>query len=269
VDEREDFWKRPAGSRVWDHLAGGKNNFGIDRAVADELARKFPDLVAASHASRLFVARAVHLLATEGIDQFLDIGCAFPTWGNDTHEVAQKVNSRARVVYVDNDVLVAAHARALLTSITDEGRSEFLQADLREPDTILTSPIVCDTLDLTRPVALVLSGVLHDLPDTDQPHRLVGHLVRVLAPGSHVVLSHLTADWLLQGDDAGEHLTKLAAAAGYGPLCPRSRAEIARFLDGLDLLKPGLAPAEQWEPGPSRVREPSTAMCYAAVGRVP
>jgi SAM-dependent methyltransferase len=266
VAESRDFWKRPASARVWDYLAGGKDNFRVDRIVAEELAGRFPDLVKMARETRRFVACAVEQLAAGGVDQFLDVGCGYPARNISTHDVVQTVNRHARVVYVDRDPLVAAHARALCTS-SPEGRSEFLDADLREPDTILTSPIVHDILDLTRPVALVLSGVLHDLPDADQPYQVADYLVRALAPGSYLVLSHLTGDWLPHGD--GEHLTKLAAAAGYGPLCPRSHDEIARFLDGVDLLKPGLVPVEQWRPDPSPFGESRAAMCYAAVGRRP
>ncbi|MFC4070392.1 SAM-dependent methyltransferase [Actinoplanes subglobosus] len=258
-----DFWRHPAPARVWDYLGGGKDNFAADRAVGDALVKALPDLATMARATRWFVYRAVRLLASGGIDQFLDIGCGFPALEN-THTIAQKVNVNSRVVYVDNDPLVAVHARALLVS-TAEGRCEVLHADLREPDTIVDSPLVRDTLDFGRPIGLVLSGVLHDLPDTDQPHQVVNQLVRALKPGSHIVLSHLTTDQLAQGDD--EHLTKLAATTGYGPLWPRNCHEVARFLDGLDVLAPGLVPAELWRPEPTPFGQPPPAMCYAAVGR--
>ncbi|MFC4072246.1 SAM-dependent methyltransferase [Actinoplanes subglobosus] len=196
----EDFWRQPASARVWDYLGGGKDNFAVDRAAGDALVAAFPNLANTPRTTRWFAHRAVRLLASDGIDQFLDIGSGFPALET-THETAQKINIHARTVYVDREPLVAVHTRALLAESTPEGRWEFLPADLRDPDTILNSPIVHDTLDLDRPIGLLPSAVLHDLPDTDEPHQAVKHLVRALPPGSHIVLSHLTTDQLSHGDD--------------------------------------------------------------------
>lgn len=259
-----DFWQEPASSRIWDYLLGGKDNFQADRELSTALVREVPALAATPRAVRAFVGRAVTLLASAGIDQIIDIGCGIPTSAN-VHEFAQRINPRAHVVYVDNDPLVLSHARALMASHPD-GRTEVINGDLTNPDAILASTVMDDTIDLTRPVALVLSAVLHDIPDTHQPQQAVKHLVQALAPGSRVVLSHLTADHLTP--DSARRLTKIATASGYGPLCLRSRTEVARFLEGLDLLDPGVVDIEQWRPDRSLLGGSSPTMCYAAVGRV-
>ena len=183
---------RPHPARTWDYYLGGKDNFAADRAVADKVIAAWPGMRVAARENRKFLGRAVQYLAGEaGIDQFLDIGSGLPTASN-VHEVAQAINPAARVVYVDNDPLVLAHARALLTSMP-EGACDYLDADLRDPELILRD--AARTLDFTQPAAIMLVAVLHFIPDASDPQGIVATLAGALAPGSFVAVSHLTADF--------------------------------------------------------------------------
>jgi SAM-dependent methyltransferase len=255
----------PSPARVWDHILGGKDNFVVDRAVAQELLAEHPLLAVAASQAREFAARAVrHLTQKYGVAQFLDIGCGFPRSPN-VHEVAQDDNPYARVVYVDRDLMVGAHARALMFS-TREGATAFISADVREPDTILTAPVLRDVLDFRRPIGLLLSNVLHELADEDRPHDVVTRLVQSLPAGSFVVLSHLADD----PSRAGGRLTKLAADVGYGTLQPRDHASVARFLAGLDLVPPGLVSTAEWHPDQQYGgRQAEDPLGYAGIGKVP
>ncbi len=181
-------------ARVYDYWLGGKDNFPADRAVAEAIAEQVPTIRTQVRAQRAFLGRTVRYLAREaGIRQFLDIGTGIPAAGN-VHNVAQESAPESRVLYVDNDPIVLAHARALMPS-TPEGRVAFIQADLREPEVILGDPAVAKTLDLTQPVGLVLIGVMHHLRDDDDPRRIVATLVDALASGSYLVLSQTTPDF--------------------------------------------------------------------------
>lgn len=255
---------QPTTSRVWGYLGGGKDNFAADRAVGDDLVRKIPDITDAVRQNHLFVTRAVHHLADDvGIRQFLDIGCGLPRY-QPVHEVAQAVDPACRIVYVDHDPIVAIHARGLMTG-THEGATAYLDGDLRKPDTILDSSILRHTLDLTQPVALLLTAVLHELADDDRPYEAVRQLVQGLPAGSYVVLSHLTADTL----DVPVRSELAEIVRLLGPLELRGRGEVAGFLTGLDLLPPGLVPIEAWEPGAEPDgRWPTETLAYAAVGRL-
>ncbi len=249
-------------ARRYDYWLGGKDHFAADRASGDAVEAAFPTIRVAVLENRRFLARAVGFLAEEaGIDQFLDIGTGIPAAGN-THEVAQQLNPKARVVYVDNDPIVLAHARALLTSTTHEGVTAYIDADLRDPDSILTSPALASTLDLSRPVALMLVSVLHFLTDDDDPYATVGRLVAALAPGSYLVISHTTFDYMPPAQIAAN----LAVDARFSG---RSRDAVAHFFDGLHLVPPGLVPTTQWraehEPQP-RPTEADVAM-YAGIAR--
>ncbi|SCG65178.1 SAM-dependent methyltransferase [Micromonospora humi] len=244
-------------ARRYNYWLGGKDNFQADRESGDAMAAAFPTIRTSALENRRFLRRAVrHLAAEAGIRQFLDIGTGIPTADN-THEVAQSVDPRARVVYVDNDPIVLAHARALLTS-TAEGATAYLDADLRDPERILAHPDLRRTLDLTQPVALMLVAVLHFVPDTDDPYATVARLLDALPAGSHLVASHATHDHL------PAHLAAeaKAAARGGGPhgvINLRARDEIVRFFDGLDLVEPGVCSVAEWradgepEPRPSVV----------------
>jgi hypothetical protein len=261
---------RPDPARRYDRWLGGKDNFAADRRSADEIKRILPSIEVAARENRKFLHRAVHYLAADcGIRQFLDIGTGLPMSPN-VHEVAQTVDPACRVVYVDHEPLVGAHARALLTS-TPPGVSTFLAASLLQPKEILASPILRDTLDLTRPVGLLLVAVLHFIVDSDQAGTAVRELISALPPGSYVVLSHATVDPLSNG--VRQELSALARpGAGHGPFRPRSYAELAVFLDSLDMVEPGLVSTVRWRPD----RDPAAteigdadAVCYAAVARLP
>jgi O-methyltransferase involved in polyketide biosynthesis len=229
-------------ARIWNYWLGGKDNFAVDREAGDRVAAMLPIIVAQARADRAFLGRAVRYLAgQEGIRQFLDIGTGLPTADN-THQVAQRVAPEARIVYVDNDPLVLSHARALLTS-SPEGVCDYIDGDLREPDKILSE--AARTLDFTRPVALLLLGVLHHIADTDQAQEIVGRLMAALAPGSFLAINHSTS--AVSGaamEEAVAHWNRV----GTPPMTLRSPQQIARFFDGLDLLEPGVVSCSRWRP---------------------
>ncbi len=241
----------PNVARMYDFYLGGKDNFAADREAADKVLKIFPDTPVAALANRAFMRRAVRHLSASGVTQFLDIGSGLPTRGN-VHEVADG----ARVAYVDYDPMVLRHSQALLGSAPDV---TVIQADLRRPEDVLCHPDL--GLDLSRPVALLLVAILHFVPDGDAPHDLVARYRDALAPGSHLVISHLTYEGV------PEHLVTAARDAYTGataPIVPRSRADILRFFDGFELLEPGLAWISDWRPD-----DPNTPRShgFAAVGR--
>lgn len=252
-------------ARRYNYWLGGKDNFGSDRESGDRIAAAFPHIRTAVQENRRFLHRAVAYLAGEaGIGQFLDIGTGIPAEGN-THEVAQRINPRCRVVYADNDPIVLAHARALLTS-SPAGATAYLDADLRDPDHILTHPDLAGTLDLGRPVALMLIAILHFLTDDDDPYRIVTRLVAALPPGSYLAISHTTYDFL-----PPETIAALDAATTGEPFRARTRDQVARFFDGLDLVEPGIVPTTHWRPAVATDPQLTAiqAAAYAAVARIP
>jgi len=251
-------------ARVYDYWLGGKDNFPADRAVAEAIAEQVPTIRTQVRAQRAFLGRTVRYLVREaGIRQFLDIGTGIPAAGN-VHNVAQEFAPESRVLYVDNDPIVLAHARALMPG-TPEGRVAFIQADLREPEVILGDPAVAETLDLTQPVGLVLIGVMHHLRDEDDPRRIVATLVDALASGSYLVLSQTTPDF---DPDA---MRGLAAASEQGGIAnvPRTFADTEPFFTGLELVEPGLVPILAWRPDPGPERDPHSAYVYGGVARKP
>jgi hypothetical protein len=229
-------------ARIWNYWLGGKDNYAVDREAGDKVAAMLPSIVAQARADRAFLGRAVRYLAgEEGIRQFLDIGTGLPTAEN-THEVAQRVAPQSRIVYADNDPLVLAHARALLTS-TAEGACDYVDGDLREPGKILAQ--AARTLDFSQPAALMLLGILHHIPDTEEAYSIVGQLVAALAPGSFVVINHSTS--AVHGaamEEAVAHWNRV----GTPSMTLRSPEQIARFFDGLDLLAPGVVSCSRWRP---------------------
>ncbi|MEN3535752.1 SAM-dependent methyltransferase [Microbispora sp. ZYX-F-249] len=253
----------PHPARVYDYWLGGKDNFAADREVAEAVKSASPGVVQGVRDNRAFLGRAVRFLAEEGITQFLDIGTGIPTRGN-THEVAQAVNPAARVVYVDNDPIVMVHARALLRS-APEGRTAYVEADLRDPDAILEHPDTLATLDFGRPIGLVIVGTLMYIKDEDDPFGVVKRYTDALVPGSYLAVSHVT------GDFAPESLTAFAEAynAGSVPLVLRTGAEISRFFEGFELVEPGLAALGEWRPAPDDVPLPADHVhgAYGVVGR--
>ncbi|WP_369795862.1 SAM-dependent methyltransferase [Actinoplanes sp. N902-109] len=253
-------------ARRYDYWLGGKDNFAADRESGDAIERAFPGVRAAAVANRGVLRRAVrHLAAEQGVRQFLDIGTGLPT-ANNTHEVAQAVAPECRIVYVDNDPLVLSHARALLSS-RPEGATAYLHADLRDPADILGRPEVRDTLDLSRPVALMLVAVLHFIPGRGAAAPIVRDLLAALAPGSFLVVTHATADFMAPAAAAE---TLAVVEQGKSDFWLRGRAEIAELFAGLDLVEPGIVPNTEWRPDAGT--EPldlDVVNCWAGVARKP
>ncbi len=249
-------------ARVYDYWLGGKENYAADRAAGDAVMQAYPGIVAAVRAQRAFLGRAVRFLAGEaGISQFLDIGTGIPTSDN-THEVAQAVAPAARVVYVDKDPVVLAHAHALLTS-GPGGVTDYIDADLHATAAILDQ--AARTLDVTRPVAVMMLGILQVIPDGDDPWAIVSQLLAAVAPGSHLVIAHPAADIATGPAGEGERRYNQHAAV---PVTLRTRAEVRRFFAGLDVLEPGVVPVDQWRPPPD-VRPRNDLAIYGGVGRKP
>ncbi|MEU6244085.1 SAM-dependent methyltransferase [Streptomyces sp. NPDC047024] len=232
-------------ARVWNYWIGGKDHYEVDQAVGEHVAGMFPVIRDVARADREFLRRAVRYLAAErGVRQFLDVGTGLPTVDN-THEIAQSVAPESRIVYVDNDPIVLAHARSLLTS-SPEGVTDYIDADVRDPETIVAR--AAETLDLTRPVAVMMLGILNFVLDDDAAHDIVRRIMAAVPSGSFLVLTHPTYD----GDVGGEG--NVAAmefwnANATPPLTARGRADIAGFLDGLEPVEPGLVPCSLWHAG--------------------
>jgi SAM-dependent methyltransferase len=247
-------------ARVYDYWLGGKDNFAPDRAVAEAAMREDPNVVEGVRGNRAFLARAVRYLARQaGVRQFLDIGTGIPAADN-THEVAQGVARECRVVYVDNDPIVLAHARALLTS-EPGGATAYLDQDLRNVAQIIRA--AAGTLDFTEPVAVMLIGILHCIPDEDDPAGIIRQLMDAVPPGSYLVISHPAND--INSPGVGRLASRLNELMPM-KLRFRSRAEVARFFDGLELVEPGLVRAPEWRPDSDRDLE-NPAAVWAGVAR--
>jgi DNA-binding PadR family transcriptional regulator len=256
---------KPHPARRYNYLLGGKDHFAADRQSADEIEKIMPTVRLSALENRAFQRRSVQYLSEAGIRQFLDIGTGIPAPDN-THEIAQAVDPTAQVVYVDNDPVVLAHARALLTSHS-LGRTAYLNADLRAPETILNHPDLRSTLDLDRPVGLLLIAVLHFITDEDDVFDIVGQLMRALAPGSFLVITHGTLDFF-PPEQVGQ--TEAAIASGrHGSFRPRPGAAIRRFFSGLDLAEPGLVPISAWRPTETELPDPAHIGFYGGAGKVP
>jgi hypothetical protein len=257
---------RPHAARIYDYFLGGKNHFAADREVAEKSLASIPSGRVGAREQRAFLGRAVRYLAGEaGITQFLDIGTGLPTTDN-VHEVAQAITPRSRVVYVDNDPLVLAHARALLTS-SAEGRTAYIHADLKSPGEILSSPVVREVLDFTRPIALMLVGILHFLEEKDEPERVIDTLLDALPPGSYLTASHLNPEH----DPAGVAAGVRAYRAGGVTVQARDSGELAALaFRGLELVPPGIVSVSEWRPDSPGPR-PTLAevSCYGGLGRKP
>jgi hypothetical protein len=253
-------------ARVYDYWLGGKDNFPADRALAEHIMQAIPTMRAMAAANRAFLVRAVRYLAGEaGIRQFLDIGTGIPTSPN-VHEVAQAVAPDARVVYVDNDPIVLAHARALLAS-QNVGGTAFIPGDLRKPQAILDHPTLTMALDLTQPVAVLLVAVLMYFRDSEDPNPagMVATLLGPMPPGSYLAVTHPTADF-----DPQAMAGAVAAAEQAGvTLVPRSRAETEALFAGLELVEPGVVPVLAWRPDAEPPTDPHSAYYWAGVGRKP
>jgi trans-aconitate methyltransferase len=249
-------------ARIYDYLLGGKDNFAVDRATAEMVIATVPGMVASAKANRAFLGRVVRYLAGEaGIRQFLDIGSGMPSVGN-THEIAQEVAPATRVVYVDNDPVVIAHARALLPSCP-EGASDYIDADLRDPGKILTE--AAQTLDLSRPVAIMLLMILHFVPD-DEAYDAVSALMAAAAPGSFLAIGHMPRD--IEAESVSELMRKASDVPNSSEMYPRTRDEVARFFAGLEFVEPGLVTLEDWHPRP-RLDAKDRAIAWGGVARKP
>jgi S-adenosyl methyltransferase len=249
-------------ARVYCYWLGGKDHYPADRRAGDAVKRHRPQVVAGARANRAFLGRAVrHLAADCGVRQFLDIGTGLPAPGA-THQVAQQVDPRCAVVYADNDPLVLVYARALLTS-KPQGRCGYLDADLRDPATLLAR--AATTLDFACPVAVLLLAIVHFLPDADDPAGIVAHLAAALAPGSYVVISHLTGDFAPGQVHAG--VTAYNAAVPTN-VVPRNHAQVTALFGGLPLVPPGVVPVTEWRPAAGLADRP-IADLYAGIARTP
>jgi S-adenosyl methyltransferase len=227
-------------ARVYDYWLGGKDNFEADRTAGEEALAAYPDLVSSVRANRAFLARGVRFLAGEaGVRQFLDIGTGIPS-ANNTHEVAQSVAPQSRIVYVDNDPIVLAHARALLVG-GPEGTTDYLDADLRETEKILDH--ARGLLDFSQPVAVMLVAVLHLIGPEDHPYSIVSQLMDAVPAGSYLLLSHVASD--IEPEkmaEMGKRLNRLLAQKGFY----RDQAEVTQFFTGLELVEPGVVPVQHW-----------------------
>lgn len=253
-------------ARIYDYFLGGKTNYPPDREVAEKLLAAFPGFRTAARTNRAFMHRAARYLAEQGVRQFLDIGTGIPTSPN-LHEVVQATAPESRVVYADNDPIVLAHARALLNS-SPEGRTAYVDADVTRPRAILDSQQLRDTLDMSQPVALSLVGLFHYITDEHRPYELVRTLVDELAPGSYFVFSHCTPDFAPEEWKSAIEVYK----ADGGSAQVRSREEISRFFEGLELVEPGVEVPHRWHPDADTERlvsignlDDAAVSCWAGV----
>jgi hypothetical protein len=249
-------------ARVYDYWLGGKDNFAADRAMGERTLQAYPNLVYSVRANRAFLARTVRFLVREvGIRQFLDIGTGIPT-ANNTHEVAQRIAPDSRIVYVDNDPVVLSHAKALLKS-TPEGACAYIDADLRDPDAILAG--AADTLDFSRPVAVMLIAVMHFVGDDAEASAIMNRLTAACVPGSYVAMSHAAND--IDAAQMVEMVRRLNESTAEKTTL-RDRAGVTRLFDGLELVEPGVIRAAEWRPD-TDLEAASPAALWGGVARIP
>jgi O-methyltransferase involved in polyketide biosynthesis len=234
-------------ARTWNYWLGGKDHYEADREAAEAILKIYPEITDMARFQRAFLQRVIHYFTVDcGIRQFLDIGTGLPTADN-THEVAQRLAPEARVVYVDNDPIVLRHAEALLRS-TPEGKTDYIQADLRNPGQILDEA-AC-TLDFTRPVAITLLGILLFIPDDDEVSAVMGRLRDAMAPGSHLALTHTTTS---VGGGRTDDAAKEWNDSSPNPMVMRTPEHIRSYVQGLELLEPGIVPLTKWRPDPADI----------------
>jgi hypothetical protein len=250
----------PNAARIYNWLLGGTENYDADRQAGRRLERAMPGIRQMAQDNRAYLRRAVHYAASQGITQFIDIGSGLPATGP-VHEVARQVHPDVRVAYVDNDPVVVAHARALLSSAPG---LVAVEADLREPEALLADPVIRETIDFAQPVAVLMIAVLHFIEDARDAHGIVRSVTSRLAPASYLAVTHGTAD----GMDPATVLAVRAAYKGASATgVPRSRAEVERFFAGLDLIPPGIADVRTW---PADRADPSgRVVVWAGLGQVP
>ncbi|MGV4886675.1 SAM-dependent methyltransferase [Streptomyces viridosporus] len=251
----------PHSARIWNYWLGGKDNYPVDEEAGDAYTAVFPGIVTIARSSRAFLRRTItHLVHEAGIRQFLDIGTGLPTADN-THEVAQRLAPEARIVYVDNDPMVLAHARALLYS-TPEGATAYVDADVLDPDRILAAAAA--TLDFTRPTALILSNILGHIADYDRARSVVTRLMDALPSGSHLVVN----DGSRGNDPVFEQAQDAYNESGAVPYHLRTVEQITAFFDGLDLVEPGVVPVPLWRPDAASPA-PETVAEHGGLARKP
>ena len=252
----------PNPARMWNYWVGGKDNFTADREAADKVLQAMPAMPVIARLVRRFLIDAVGQLAGGyGIRQFLDIGTGLPTADN-THDVAQRAAAESRIVYADHDPVVLTHARALLTS-SPEGKTDYVQADLRDTGAILAG--AARTLDFGQPVAVLLIAILHFIPDADDPYGIVKRLMGPLPPGSCLVIAHAASD-IASGATA--EMARRYNELSPVPITPRGREQVTRFFDGLDMMPPGLVPLRQWgDPGQAEAGPAGDLAGYCGIGK--
>ena len=249
-------------ARIYNYWLGGKDNFAADRETGDRVIAVRPSIITDIRANRDFMIRAVRYLAEAGVGQFLDIGTGIPTAPN-VHEVAQAVAPHSRVVYVDNDPIVLAHARALLSSGA-EGTTAYLDADLHDPEKILQE--AGQVLDFGQPVAVLLVGILHLIRDAEQPYSIVARFLDAVPAGSHLVINHPASDVNAEIVAEGARQYNQSASA---PQTRRSHAEVSRFFDGLSLLSPGVVQTHRWRPAAAEPAPAGDVSAWCGIGRKP
>lgn len=260
----------PHEARVYDYWLGGRDNYPADRALGDEVAAHVPGIRTMARANRAFLGRAVRYIVQElGVTQFLDIGTGIPT-ANNTHEVAQAADPTARVVYVDKDPIVLAHARALMGS-TPEGRTAFIHADLADPDSIIDSPTLAETLDFDRPIALMMVSVLMYFRDDEELHEIVRRLLAAIPSRSCLAITHPGAEF----DPHAMSQVVAAAARANIFFCARDRAGTEKLFAGTTLVDPGVVPVLSWHPDCGELviggghPDPEAAWYWAGIGSKP
>ena len=230
--------KVPSAARVYDYLLGGAHNFEVDRIVGKKVLEVQPNGRQIARSNRAFLNRAVRFLIDQGITQFLDLGSGIPTVGN-VHEVAQRADPSCRVVYVDYDAVAVAHSQMILQG---NDHAAVVDADLTQPDVVLNDPTVRKFLDFDRPIGLLMVAVFHFVPDAKNPTEIVSKYIEALPPGSHVALSHLTAD---QMHDESAAVVE-AMKNSRDPMYFRSYDEVAALFAELDVVEPGVVSAPAW-----------------------
>jgi SAM-dependent methyltransferase len=254
---------RPSPARIYDYWLGGSQNFAVDRQIGERALTALPNLQDAIRANRAFLGRVVHHLAADlGVTQFLDLGSGVPTVGN-VHEVARYVDPSAKVVYVDIDPIAIAHARALLADVDGV---EAILADLRQPETVLSHPLLRETLDLSAPIAVLMYAVLHFIPDTEDPEAIVRAYIDQAAPGSYLAVSHGAPD-LSQPQEQDTMLSDYQQSTGV-QFFTRDSDQITAWFTGLEIQPPGLVTIDEWHPEPD-IKGPSHVAMYGVLGRKP
>lgn len=230
---------KPNPARVYDYILGGANNFEVDRDFAKQLLTTLPDAQSLAQENRGFLRRSVGFLAEQGVRQFIDLGSGIPTVGN-THEVAQRIDPGARVLYVDNEPVAVAHSELILEDNKD---AAILRADVRDVHAVLNDPVTQGLIDFDEPVGILMFAVLHFVPDELDPYRLVSRYRDATVPGSYLIVSHVTSDGRPEFDDVIEQYQ-----ASANPVTERNRTDVERLFTGYDLVEPGVVFTREWRP---------------------